>query len=184
MRILSVCTNLPTTNHPQRGLFVHRRLEMLSKLAPVRALNPQVWFPGLRPKTVDAPVESTFPIDARPMFYIPGIAKRLDGMWMARTVGSWLDSLPESVTKEAVLDAHFGYPEGVGCARAATQRRIPYFVTIRGLEVDLFQRGNVGKQLVDALNGARKVIAVSEFLRQAAISAGVDDAQVVVIGNG
>ena len=184
VRILSVCTNLPTRNQPQRGLFVHRRLEMLSKQVPLRALNPQVWFPLVKPKTIDAPLETTYPIDIRPMFYLPGVAKRLDGMWMSRCVGAWLDSLPTTTTKDAVLDAHFGYPEGVGCARAAHKRGIPYFVTIRGLEVDLFQRPDIGPQLVAAIKGACHVIAVSEFLRQSAISAGVPSDQISVVGNG
>lgn len=162
-----------------------RRLAELAKLVPLQALNPEPWFPLLRAKVSEqSGRELGYLTDVRRMFYFPGVAKHWDAWWMQRCVGRWLDSLGHAVTRDAILDAHFGYPEGVGCFLAARQRGMRVFITIRGLEVDLFHHRRIGPQLIDALNRADGVIAVSHSLRQVAISAGVAPKQMEVIPNG
>ncbi|MCS7466759.1 glycosyltransferase [Stieleria sp. ICT_E10.1] len=123
-------------------------------------------------------------MDLANMFYLPGIAKSYDSLWMERCVETWLCGLEQSILDDAVLDAHFGYPEGVGCWRVAKRRGIPVFITIRGLEVELFSTRSRGRQLVKALSEATGVIAVSHSLRNAAILAGVPKGKISVIPNG
>lgn len=181
--LLSVCTNLPTTDRPERGLFVQRRLENLSAHCKVQALCPIPYFPWLKPfDSSEKAIEANVPVSTRKMFYLPGIAKRLDGRWMQRCVESWLKEIRPPAN--AVLDAHFGYPEGVGCVFAAETFRLPVFITIRGLEVDLLSNSTMRPVLVDALQRATGVIAVSDFLRNEAVRAGVDEKRIAVVGNG
>ncbi|QDT06281.1 D-inositol 3-phosphate glycosyltransferase [Rubripirellula lacrimiformis] len=183
--ILSVCTNLPSRRDPLLGLFVHRRLEKMAELANVRALCPQPWFPFIRPRFADQPLTgSQLPVDFEDMFYLPGVAKRIDGRWLQRCVEKWLDGMDDSVSSNAVIDAHFGYPEGVGCYLAAKQRGLPCFITMRGLEIDRFRIPSVKPQLVEALSHCAGVIAVSESLRNAAVDAGVPKSNIAVIANG
>ncbi|TWU55680.1 glycosyltransferase [Rubripirellula reticaptiva] len=185
MNVLSVCTNLPTQQSPLCGLFVRRRLEELAKLVPTRALAPQPWFPLVRPRRTDPAISTeNLTVDAASMFYFPGVAKSLDGFWLDRCVDRWLDGMDPKVVSDAILDAHFGYPEGVGCWRVAKRRGMPIFITIRGLEVDLFGRSSRGDQLLQALCEATGVIAVSHSLKAAAVTAGVPADQITVIPNG
>ncbi len=157
----------------------------MAKRTKLRALNPQPWFPGLKQSEPEYTHEDCgFPIDVRRMFYIPKYGKHLDGRWMKRCVDRWLDGLGDAVDANTIIDAHFGYPDGVGCYLAARERGLPLFITIRGLEVDLFDHPRIGPQLIEALNYATGVIAVSESLRGEAVAAGVKAEQIEVIPNG
>jgi teichuronic acid biosynthesis glycosyltransferase TuaC len=118
------------------------------------------------------------------MFYVPKIATHWNGMWMARCIERWLTQLPTNVVKNALLDAHFGFPEGVGVFRVARRRKMAYFVTLRGLETDLFQVPAIRGQLLDALNSATGIIAVSESLKSTAVDNGICESKIQVIGNG
>ena len=185
MNVLSVCTNLPSEQNPLLGLFVLRRLEKMGELANVRALIPQPWFPVVRPRKINPPLKNPrIEIESSGMFYVPRIANHWNGHWMKRCVGQWLDSQEDKVIRNAVVDAHFGYPEGVGCFQAARERGLPVFITIRGLEVELFNTPSRGSQLLEALCEATGVIAVSHSLKAAAIKAGVPARQITVIPNG
>lgn len=162
-----------------------RRLESMAKRATVRGFNPQPWFPVLRPSRPSPIVpNANVNIDVGGMFYIPGVGKRFDSFWMQRCVEKWLRQLDPSVVSNAILDAHFGYPEGVGCFRAGQRLGIPVFITLRGLELELFGRRSHGPQLVHALQSATGVIAVSNSLKEAAVLAGVPEQQIAVIPNG
>ncbi|TWU19997.1 glycosyltransferase [Allorhodopirellula heiligendammensis] len=185
MKILSVCTNFPTAEAPHRGLFVARRLSEMAKRVDLRALNPEPWFPVVRPwESAHAKPDNPLPVDVRKMFYFPKYAKGLDSFWMDRCVLRWFREIGEEATRGAILDAHFGYPEGVGCARLAKRLGMPCFITIRGLEVDRFQVPNIKSQLVESLTHCTGTIAVSDSLRDAAIDAGVPDENITVIPNG
>lgn len=183
MQIRSICTNLPTSKFPLRGLFVEKRLLAMAQNAELRALNPQPYFPVLRGRTSDGDARgSQLDIDVRSMPYIPKYFKWLDGRWMARCVAQWLDEA--HLPNETILDAHFGYPEGVGVFLTAKKRKLPFFITIRGLEVDLFRVRSIAPTLIKALNAANGVIAVSHSLRRVAIEAGVKEKNISVIPNG
>tara|TARA_R110002049_G_scaffold285698_2_gene466847 strand:+ start:67521 stop:68600 length:1080 start_codon:yes stop_codon:yes gene_type:complete len=155
----------------------------MARRCSLTALMPQPFFPWLRPiGQDDQALQASFPIASRKMFYFPGVLKHLDGRWMSRCVDRWLRTI--DVTHPAVIDAHFGYPEGVGCYYAAEKHKLPIFITIRGLEVDLLRDPRMRPVLVEALQNATGVIAVSDFLKETAVNAGVDESQITVIPNG
>jgi glycosyltransferase involved in cell wall biosynthesis len=116
------------------------------------------------------------------MFYLPKVLKRLDGWWMERCVTPvlrrWQRERPIDL-----IDAHFGYPEGVGCFRAGRRLGIPVFITLRGVESVLVRERAIGPQIVEALRGCAGVIAVSQSLKNAAVAAGVDADRIAVIPN-
>lgn len=185
LKVLSCCTNFPTRNYPTHGLFVRRRLELVSKHVDLRFLNLQPYFPILRPRAPDAPLQSTeFSVDIRRMLYLPGVVKQWDGGWLERSLSKWLDSLPASVIDGAVVDAHFGYPEGVGCYRAARKRKLPLFITVRGLETELMQVPKIKSQMLEAFDYAQGIISVSDSLKKTLEDNGVAQGKIRVIGNG
>jgi glycosyltransferase involved in cell wall biosynthesis len=118
------------------------------------------------------------------MFYIPKIANMLNGIWMERCIEKWISKLPNSTLENSILDAHFGFPEGVGVCRVAQRRKLPFFITLRGLETDLFKSKLIRGQLINALNSATGVIAVSHSLKETAIENGICESKIQVIGNG
>lgn len=185
LNIFSICTNYPSVNQPTLGLFVQRRLAAVSDLANIRVLVPKPSFPILKPWKTDLPLqEEKYCVDIQRMFYIPKIATRMNGMWMDRCIETWIKKTPRHLSENMVLDAHFGFPEGVGVWRVAQRRKLPFFITIRGLETDLFKVNSIRNQLVQALKSATGVIAVSESLKATAVENGICDSQIQVIGNG
>jgi teichuronic acid biosynthesis glycosyltransferase TuaC len=184
-KVLSVCTNFPTRNRPTHGLFVGRRLSELSQLVELHMLVPQAYFPVLRPRPADSPLNGTdFPVTIQKMFYLPGIAKHWDGRWMERVVSAWIGRVANLDPTSTLIDAHFGYPEGVGCYRVAKKLGIPLFVTVRGLETELMAFPNIKSQMLEAYRYATGIISVSESLKEMLIEHGVEPKKIKVIGNG
>lgn len=186
MRVLSVCRYLPDPGSPAAGGFVFERLAAMAALAPVTILQPVPYFPVLRP----LPGWAREPghehagrrIDHAPMFYLPGVLKSLDATWLERAVQRALPRLGAGGAFD-VVDAHFGYPDGVGCVRMARRRSLPVFVTVRGLETDVVDDPSTGPQLVQALNEATGVISVSHSLRDLLVGRGVRSERFRVIPN-
>ena len=185
LRILSVCRTLPEPQAPGAGIFVFNRLKAMSAYASVRVMQPVPHFPAVRPLPTWALAGSRdwegVRIHHEPMFYVPGVAKTLDGFWLSRSVRRHLSRDPSSTCD--LVDAHFGYPDGVGCVRAAQQRNIPVFVTIRGLEADRMREPRIGGQIIDSLNAATGCISVSHSLRKVMIDHGVAGERIAVIPN-
>ena len=83
-----------------------------------------------------------------------------------------------------IIDAHFGYPEGIAAALLAALTGSPFTITLRGSEF-LHGRYPLRRYLMRwALRRASRVIAVSEQLRQLAIGMGADPARTRAIPNG
>lgn len=162
------------------------RLQAMARQSEVHVLQPIPTFPLLQriPPWASVPRREVagMQIEHEPMFYIPRFAKSLDGYWLSRAVRRRIQSLNGERPVD-LIDAHFGYPDGVGCVRAATRFGIPVFVTIRGFEAERVRLRGVGAQLVNALNTATGCISVSHSLRQTMIDHGVQASQIDVIPN-
>jgi glycosyltransferase involved in cell wall biosynthesis len=185
LRIVSVCRTLPTPADPTAGTFVAARLAALARVADAHVLQPVPFCPVLRPLPSWARAAHTvglLPIEPVPMFYLPGVMKSLDGMWLGRSIRGRVAALHRQQPLDA-LDAHFGYPDGVGCLQVARALGLPVFITIRGFETDFLRRAGVGEQLRAALTTATGCISVSHSLRQLAIEHGVDPGRIRVIPN-
>lgn len=184
MRIASISIEYPGPRGPGRGLFVQRRVAALARLADVRVIHLEPWFPVLKPWP--AASQNGFrdePPAVRPgMFYLPGVLKGLDSYWVKRAVVPAVRSL-EADGRVDVIDAHFGYPEGVGCVKAALDLGKPVFITMRGLENPVLQSRWRGSQLLWALKRCTGIISVSQSLKDLVVSRGVDPAKIRVIPN-
>ncbi len=185
MRIASVSTEYPAPGSPQRGLFVQRRLSALAQLEDLRVLHLQPWFPILRPRAClnGSQARDDCPLTIRaPMFYIPGVLKRLDGYWVKRALLPVLQKLG-ATEPLSLVDAHFGYPEGVGCVMAARELGLPVFITMRGLERPVLGYRGRGPQLLWALEQCSGIICVSQSLSELAQERGIPPEKLKVIPN-
>lgn len=184
MRIASVSIEYPGPRNRGRGLFVQRRLEALARLEDVTVLHLEPWFPWVRPldhATHNGHHESPA---ARhlPMFYFPGVLKGLDSYWVKKAVVPAIKTLDNERPVD-LIDAHFGYPEGVGCVKATLKLNRPVFITMRGLERPTLTHRWRGSQLLWALKTCTGVISVSQSLKDLAIERGVAPEKIRVIAN-
>ena len=181
--IVSVTMNLPTEGHQEDGVFVRRRLAAMSSVAQLRAIRLQPWFPGWTRTSLERLASDLeFPATAQRMFYLPRIGKRLDSWWLQRSIQGVLEKW-HAESPIDLVDAHFGYPTGVGCARVAAKLGLPTFITLRGIEARYFQQRQICRQLTHALQRCAGVIAVSHSLKAAAVNAGVAPERIRVIPN-
>ncbi len=154
--------------------------------AEVRAVQPIPYFSNLRPlpdwaRTASRSIDA-LEVRHAPMPYVPGILKSLDSFWLERSLRAPVASLHAEKALD-VIDAHFGYPEGVGCVRLAQRLGVPAFITIRGFESEFVHKRIVGKQIVHALRNAAGCICVSHSLREFAMDHGVPPERLRVIHN-
>jgi glycosyltransferase involved in cell wall biosynthesis len=117
-----------------------------------------------------------------PMFYFPRILKSLDGFWLYRAILKSLMTLQQAGQID-VVDAHFGYPEGVGALIAAKKIGIPCVVTLRGFEVEYIHKPLIGRQIKHLIRHADGCICVGHFLRELALENGADAKRTCVIHN-
>src|SRR5262245_20796826 len=119
VRILSVSTDYPGPRNPRRGLFVQRRLAALARLEQLQVVHLEPWFPWVRPLHSVRQVNGAAQWPAalhHPMFYLPGVLKGLDSHWVKKAVLKAVRTTDPGLFPD-LLDAHFGYPEGVGCVK-------------------------------------------------------------------
>jgi glycosyltransferase involved in cell wall biosynthesis len=152
----------------------------------LRVIQPVPHLPLVRPLPAwarePAHIAGGVTIEHAPMTYLPGLLKSLDGRWLEASVYPRLAAL-QAAGELDLVDAHFGYPDGVGCVRAARRLGIPAFITLRGMEVDAIRHPRIGPQLAEALRQAAGCITVSHALRDLALEAGVQPDHVLVAPN-
>ncbi|MFQ5845839.1 MAG: glycosyltransferase, partial [Planctomycetota bacterium] len=189
MRILAFTTLFPNPAQPLHGLFVRARLAALGRKTPVRVIAPvhgPRWLArGRRVRSVP-PSESHDGLRAdHPRFFnFPRILKSWDARLLARCTRSAFRKAVEEFRPDLV-DTHWAYPDGVAAARLAREAGLPYCVTIRGDDVSVFLHTAPRRsQILDALNGSRRVIGVSAALVDAAVAAGVARERCAVVTNG
>jgi glycosyltransferase involved in cell wall biosynthesis len=190
MKILSLSSVYPNPDEPGLGLFVRSRLEHVAHSAEVKVIaplpimdysNPQrkVYrsrrFPSAR---WDGDVAVFHPRWLYPPLGTPLNVACLFGRLfplLRRIRRSWAFDL---------IDAHFCYPEGVTAALLAGVFHVPFTITLRGSETifDAYRFRRLAMQW--ALRRAAGIIAVSEDLRQFAISRGATPGRTVTIPNG
>jgi len=186
LNIASICRTIPTPVTPGAGVFVLRRLAAMAEVSNIRILQPVPCLPPLRrlPSWARLPSHEHhgLTIHHAPMLYLPGVFKSLDGRWLEHSIlprlREWHRQRPINV-----IDAHFGYPDGVGCVRAARRLGLPVFVTIRGFEAERVELLGIGRQIVGALSAANGCISVSHSLRDKMVEHGVPAERIIVIPN-
>lgn len=190
LKVLSLCLVFPNSAEPGLGLFVRSRLQHLAACSDLKIVAPVPIIdysgPGgvfkasslVPPQRWDNGVEVLHPR----WIYPPG-GTPLNVLCLAIRLVWTLTNLRRRFRFE-VIDAHFGYPEGVTGALLALVFRVPLVITLRGSEMMFASYKFRGAALRWAFQRASKVIAVSEELRQFAISHGVDAGKAITIPNG
>jgi len=188
VRALLLSSVFPNAAQPTHGVFVRERARRVALQCAVEVVAPIPWFPvnrlfraaaaGAPPAERDGDLQVHHPR----FLSIPAIGKCLDGVFYFASLVSFLRRLRQRFAFD-VIDAQFGYPDGVAAVLLGKALGCPVVLTLRGNEVVISRFALRRAQLRYALRSAR-VIAVSESLRDLAGTLGIPPERVRVVPNG
>lgn len=187
MRVLSFSYCFPNQAQPTWGVFVAQRLEALARRVELQVVSPMPVCPPLtsfRPSP--GPVRDTWRglKVYRPRFwYVPKLFKSADARLYARGLRRWLRRLVAEWRPD-MLDAHFIWPDGVAVGLLARELGVPYTITLRGGVWVYLKRPRIRPQCVEALNGARHVISLSDSMADACRQSGATRPRYHTVPNG
>jgi glycosyltransferase involved in cell wall biosynthesis len=192
-QIIVLSTLFPHAGQPTTGLFIRERMFRVARLLPLTVIAPVPWFPfqGLlrrwrphfRPPAPAVEIQEDVEVRRPRFFSVPGAFKWLDGFCMAIACLPLLLRLKRQ-SGCSVIDAHFAYPEGYAAALLGRWLRIPVCITLRGTEVPLARDPRRRRRMIEAMQRATRVFAVSESLKRHAASLGLAADRILVVGNG
>lgn len=193
LRVLTFSSIFPNEAEPLHGLFVAARARALAQMADVQVMAPVPASPpwrGLASRYYRcASVPRVTALDGLPVHHprfavIPRVLKGTDPALMA----AWC--LPAVLDLRRrfpfdVIDAHWACPDGVAAALLAIALRVPYSITVRGDDINIFAQERGRRRAIRwALGRAARVIALSSDLRRQVIELGAAPERVSVIPNG
>jgi len=176
---------------PTLGVFIQRRLRHLSEFSELEVVAPYAFFkygdqnghkirfgsccPASR---WDGPVFVSYP-----RWIYPPLAGGLLPLFLFFQMLGPLLRRRKTFPFE-IIDTHFGYPDGISGAFLSLTLGVPFTMTLRGNEPMHCRSWMVGLLMKFAARRASRVFAVSERLRQFAITLGADPGTVKTIPNG
>lgn len=191
LRILSLSTVFPNPKEPGLGLFVQSRLQHIARLAGVRVIAPLPVLDYSNPHKQLTPFPHGYPLQSRdglevvhPRWLYPPLGTPFNVACLVARVWPVARRLYRERPFD-LIDAHFGYPEGVAAAFLARLFGVPFTITLRGSEIAFSNQSSIRRSLIAwAIRQAAGVITVSEELRRFAIAAGAQPERVRTIPNG
>ena len=191
-RIVVYSSLFPSAAQPNAGLFIRERMFRVGKRLPMVVVSPKPWFPGqglirlfrphYRPMPARREVQDGITVLFPRFLALPGLLRGLDSLFMA--LGSYLTMRRLKAQGYNLIDAHFAYPDGHAAVLLGRWLGLPVTVTLRGTEVPHSRNPVLRPKLQEVFRQARKVIAVSDSLRQLAVSLGLPEDKGIVVGNG
>ena len=192
-RVVVLTTLFPHAGHPTTGLFIRERMFRVARFIPLTVVVPVPWFPfqallrrwkpHFRPPAPAVEMQEGIEV-RRPRFLsVPGAFKWLDGWFMAVSCLPTLLRLKRDFGGN-VVDAHFAYPEGYAATLLGRWLHMPVSITMRGTEVPLARDPRRRRRMIQALQRATRIFAVSDSLKRHAVSLGVAGDKILVVGNG
>jgi teichuronic acid biosynthesis glycosyltransferase TuaC len=193
LKILTFTTLFPNSAQPHHAYFVQSRIRALAKLAELQVLAPVPWsppVPGLparfyRCRSVPSQERQGDLMVVHPRFAtIPGALKSADPLLMAMQCAGTMRRLRGRFEFD-LIDAHWACPDGVAAALLAAAAGVPFSVTVRGDDINVFAEERGRRQLIAwSLRRAACVIALSRDLADKVVALGSRPERVAVIPNG
>lgn len=191
--VVTLSALFPSAAQPQAGLFIRERMFRVARHLPLTVVSPVPWFPlqalvrRLRPHFRPMPprreVQQGIEI-LRPRFLsVPAVLKQFDGLFMAIACLPTLRKL-RGEGRLDLLDAHFAYPDGYAASMLGRWLDVRVTVTLRGTEPRHARMLTLRRLVTRALMRAERVFTVASSLKHLAVSLGVPEERVRVVGNG
>lgn len=190
VRALVLSSVFPNSKQPNFGRSVQARVRRVARHCELVVVAPVPWFPlnglirGSHWSGIPRAEWQEGVRVYRPRFFCtPRYGKWLDGVFYASTLIPFLRRFRREFPFE-LIDAHFAYPDGFAAALAGKVLGCPIMITLRGSLVRLATYRLHRPQLRFALSAAARIVAVSDSLKQVAVSLGVSAEKVRVVPNG
>lgn len=196
MRILVFTTLFPNAVRPDLGIFVETRLRHLVAAGHVeaRVLAPVPWFPsgdrrwGEWADWARVPHRETrHGIEVRHPRYLnlPRIGMAVHPFALAATAWRAAASWRREGFDFDVIDSHFFYPDGVAAALIARRLGVPFTITGRGTDLNLYPQWAWPRHWIrHAAARADGLITVCEALKAPLVELGQPPERVHVLRNG
>ena len=189
LRVLSLSCTYPNSAHRELGVFVRARLASLHQLAEVKVIAPIAIFEygnNASRKTERPPVvvltDGSMEV-IHPLWFYPPMGGVLNALALALQLLVPVQRLRRLYSFD-IIDAHFAFPDGIAAALLAWYFHCPFTITLRGNETLHASFRWRGVAIRWAIRRAARIIAVSEPLRQFALSCGAKPHRTRVIPNG
>ncbi|ARU56175.1 capsular polysaccharide biosynthesis protein [Oleiphilus messinensis] len=189
--MLVVSSLFPSPDQPNAGVFIKERMFRLNPDMKLTVLSPRPWFPGqsiirkyrpnYRPETPAYQNLEGVDVYYPKFFSLPAVGRLFDWFFMFVALLIW--DLRNRNNAD-IVDSHFAYPDGVAACSFAKLTRRKVSVTLRGTEIGHSQHPLKRWLMVKVLNSVDRVFSVSDSLRRHVIKLGVQERQVLVVGNG
>lgn len=185
LRSLTISTTFPNPELRGLGVFVRARTLAVNQYVSTAVIAPLSCFTGRRISRTAIRV---------PRCRHDGDLAVFHPRWINLPGGSPVNALPLAVSvirtvrrhrlQFDLLDAHFGYIDGVAAAIVSAVLKRPFVVTLRGSELLHAEYSARRRVMSWALSRAAAVIAVSAELAELAVKLGVAPKVIAVIPNG
>jgi teichuronic acid biosynthesis glycosyltransferase TuaC len=190
LKILGLSSVYPNPKEPVRGVFVRARLQAMAEVADIKVIAPVALLDYANSET------ALFGSRGVPRKRWDGVIEVFHPRWVYPPGGLWLNApclavqmlSPLLRLRKAfpfdLIDAHFGYPEGIAAWLLASACGCPFTVTLRGNETMHGEKPVVRRWLRWTLRRAALVITVSARLADFAAALGVRREKIAVVPNG
>ena len=191
-RILVLSGIFPNRKNPTWGIHVFQNVRALAGHADVRMVAPVPWVPrflargrylaytGVPSHDEWAGIPVTYPR----FFVVPKLGRFLHGFGLFFSILPAMQREVRSFHPDALL-AYFAYPYGFAAVRFGSRFRLPVVVSCRGSDINLMTGPRLqGRLIVRSLRTCRRVLVMSEEMRERVLSWGIDSARVDVVSNG
>ena len=198
MHLITISNLFPNTMQIRHGVFVRERLRHFKKHLPagtsltIDVIAPIASFPfglraSLRPlREVGESERDDLDLEVyHPRYWaVPLIGNLISPLTYAKAILPIVTQLAKRHDK-IILDAHFGFPDGVAANLVAKRLNLPVVVTLRGSDVNVMSREfGISSWFKWMLNNSSAVVTVSEALRHKTLTLGCLPDRVSVIRNG
>jgi len=194
--LLTFTTLYPNSAQPEHGIFVENRLRFLLASEKVRShvVAPVAYFPftgrvfGRYGAYASVPRQERrhgIVVDHPRFLSLPGFGNAWTPKLLYLSVRHHVRKLLHSNPAIRLIDAHYYYPDGVAASYLAREFSLPFVVTARGSDVNVFTTmDNPRRFILEAASRAAKIITVSQALKDRLVDVGIAKDSIVELRNG
>jgi glycosyltransferase involved in cell wall biosynthesis len=190
MRLLLITNAFPNPFQPNRGLFNRQLFQAVAKEHQVHVISPVSWIEewqanarhlvGPQRKAEVAGI----PVDYPRYYYTPKVFRGLYGWFFWLSIRRQVQEALATFKPDVVL-GYWAHPDGEAAVRAARQVGVPAAIMVGGSDVlVLTLQPSRRRKIVQVLQSADAVIAVSQDLKEKLIHFGVPPHKIHVVYRG
>lgn len=187
MKALLISQIYPTLRQPTRGSFNNNVFRALSSFDEVCVISPQPFWQRLRhpQELCRVPQEHQTGLNTfLPTYWSVPKMPHLHGKGLYASLRPFVTQLRKEFSFEVILAA-WAYPDAFAALRLARDFDVPLVIKTLGSDInEMPLHPKLRPQIVEALQGAQRIVTVSKALRDRVVELGATPERVAVQHNG